>query len=33
VWVNALSTLAVLAFLPLLPRALTAGREGAPLSA
>lgn len=33
VWVNALSTLAVLAFLPLLPRALTAAREGAPISA
>jgi predicted MFS family arabinose efflux permease len=33
VWVNALSTLAVLAFLPLLPRALTAAREGAPLQA
>jgi hypothetical protein len=28
VWANALSTLAVLAFLPLVPRALTATREG-----
>lgn len=28
VWVNALSTLAVLVFVPLLPRALTAAREG-----
>ncbi len=28
VWVDALSTLAVLAFLPALPRGLRAGREG-----